>query len=273
MRNFRLGSSLSALACLLAVVPGCQVMYRYRPVPVLVCDAETKKPITDAEVHLTYPLSRDSLAPYDSTEHTGADGIARLRAAPYGDFGVRLEATAAGYMSEQQSLSTEFIEEIKPPHLFEKAEQRPSQCVIAMYAEPRFSVELIVPTSYRGLIKADVRIQDDLPAPPGQRRYRFEVVNGAVTIKAPALLRRISPPEYRACYPDGTPVNTKMTLLDVGFRWLRCNDNTHYFVVGTQPEYDMLRRSLVAEEEASKPRSTDKSHGGRGGRHHRGGDN
>lgn len=271
MRNLRIGRSLCFLIGLLPFLAGCQVMYRYRPVPVRVCDAETKKPIAGAEVHLSYPLSRDSLAPFDSTERTDADGIARLRAAPYGDFGVRLEATAAGYMTEQTSISSELIHNIKPPSLFKEPEKHSAECVIAMYAEPRFRVELVVPTGYRGLIKADVQIQEDLPAPPGQRCYRFEVVNGAVTIKAPALLRRVSPPEYRVCYADGTPVSDKMTLLDVGFRWLRCDGNTHYFVVGTQPEYDMLRRSFRAEEAASQPRSTDTSrNGGRGGRHYRG---
>ena len=115
MPNRRLGRYLVSLTFLLAFAPGCQVMYRYRPMPVLVRDAETKKPIPDAEVHLSYPLTRDSMAPFDSTERTAADGIARLRAAPYGGFGLRLEASAAGYMTEQQSISNELIQSIKPP--------------------------------------------------------------------------------------------------------------------------------------------------------------
>lgn len=248
-------------------------MYRYRPLPVLVRDAETKKPIADAEVHLSYQLSRDSLAPFNSSERTGADGIVHLKAAPYGDFGVLLEANAAGYMADQQTISTELIQKMKPASLFDEGKQRPPEYIIDMYAEPRFTVELIVPVGYRGLIKADVQIQDDLPAAPGQRCYRYEVANGFAAIKAPAVLRRICPQEFRACYSDGTPVSNEMTLLKVGFRWLRCEGKIHYYVVGTQPEYDMLRRSILAEEAASKPRSADPAkNSGRGGRHHRGGD-
>jgi hypothetical protein len=248
-------------------------MYRYRPVPVLVRDAETKEPIADAEVHLSYRLSRDSLAPFDSSQRTGADGIAHLKAAPYGVFGVSLEATAARYIPEQLSVSTEFIQNMKPAPLSKQGEQSPSECVIEMYAEPRFTVELIVPVGYRGLIKADVQIQDDLPAPPKQRCYRYEVADGFVSIKAPAVLRRICPQEFRACYADGTPVDKEMTLLKVGFRSLRCEGKVHYFVVGTQPEYDMQRRSFIAEDTASKPRSAEtSSNSSRGGRYHRGGD-
>jgi len=270
MGDLRLGRYLLCPTVLLACAAGCQVMYRYRPVPVLVRDAETKKPIADAEVHLTYPLSRDSLAPFDSSERSGADGIARLRAAPYGDFGVRLEASAAGYMTEEQTISTEFIHNIKPPHPFEAVEHRPSECVIEMYAEPRFSVELIVPVDYRGLVKAELQIEDDLPVPAGQRCFRYEMTDGVVRIKGPAVLRRICPPEYHARYANGTPVPSEMTIFKVGFRWLRGEGPEHYFVVGTQPEYDMQHRSTA--DVLKKIRRDDEPSNGRHGRRHGGGD-
>lgn len=268
MRNVRLGRYLILLSCLCACAPGCQVMYRYRPMPVLVRDAETKKPIPDAEVHLSYPLSRDSLAPFDSSEHAGADGIARLRAAPYGDFGIRLEAAAPGYMSEQKTITTEFVENVKPPQLFEAVEKRPSAYTIEMYAEPRFTIELIVPAGYRGVVKAEIEIQDDLPVPAGQRCFRYEVKDGFAQVKGPAVLRRIAPPEFHARYADGTPLTNQMTLLQVGFRWLRGEGKEHYFIVGTQPEYDMQRRSAPAV--VTTPRSEGSGNGGRGGRRHRG---
>jgi hypothetical protein len=247
MRNFRLSRYLLRLTVLLACTAGCQVMYRYRPLPILVRDAETKKPLADAELHLSYPLSRDSMAPFDSSERTGADGIAHLRAAPYGDFGVRLEASAAGYMTEQQTLSTELIQDLKPPHPFEATEHRPPASVVEMYAEPRFTVELVVPASYHGLIKTDIQFDDDLPVPAGQRCFRYEVTDGFVAIKAPGVLRRICPPDFHARYADGTALTNEMSLLKVGFRWLRGEGKEHYFFVGTQPEYDMQRRSTPAD--------------------------
>jgi len=270
MRNLRLGRYLLFLTFLLAFASGCQVMYRYRPLPVLVRDAETKKPIADAEVHLSYPLTRDSLAPFDSSEHTGADGIARLRAAPYGGFGVRLEATAAGYMTGQQTMSSELIQNIKPPYPFEATERRQPVEVVEMYAEPRFTVELVVPVGYRGVIKTEIQLQDDIPFAAGQRCFRYEVTDGFASIKGPGALRRICPPEYHARYADGTPLTDEMSLLKVGFRWLRGEGNEHSFFVGTQPEYDMQHRSTV--DVIKMIRRDDGSNTGGRGRRHRGGD-
>jgi hypothetical protein len=217
-------------------------LYRYRPVPVLVRDAETKKPIANAEVHLSYPLSRDSLAPFDSSARTDADGIAHLRAAPYGDFGVRIDTSAVGYLPDQLSISTESIQRIEPHFLKEKEPRKPV-FVVEMYAEPPFTVELLVPPGYHGLIKAEIEMEEDAAIPPGKRCFQYEVVDGFVRIKGPAVvLRRVYPSDYHARYRDGAPLTGDMTLEKVGFRWLRGQDKEQYFVVGTQPEYDRQRR-------------------------------
>ncbi|MGH7224070.1 MAG: hypothetical protein ACRELF_12640, partial [Gemmataceae bacterium] len=167
--------------------------------------------------------------------------------------------------TEQKSISSEFVQNIKPAHPFEAAERRRPECVVEMYAEPRFTVELIVPVGYRGLIKAEMRIQDDVPVPPGQRCFRYQVADGFVSIKGPRALRHVCPPEYRARYADGTPLPSEMTLLKVGFRWMRGEGQKHYFFVGTQPEYDMERRTAPAQQVQTPRRD-----GGRGGRHHGG---
>ncbi len=243
MGKLRLARSLLCLGFLLALAPGCQALYRYRPMPVLVRDAETKTPIANAEVHLSYPLSRDSLAPFDSSERTDDTGVARLRAAPYGDFGVRVEATAAGYLHDQVSISSESIQHLQPVHFLEDADKRKPEFVVEMYHEPRFTVELIVPRGYRGPIRAEIEVQEDMSVPTGQRCFRYQVVDGFVRIKGPAIvLRRVYPSEYHARYEDDTPLTAEMSLQKVGFRWLRGQDKEQFFVVGTQPEYDMQRR-------------------------------
>ncbi|HEY7328407.1 MAG TPA: hypothetical protein VH592_12235 [Gemmataceae bacterium] len=271
MGKRRLARCLLCLVFLIALIPGCQVLYRYRPVPVLVRDAETKKPIADANVHLYYPLSRDSLAPYNSTEHSDGEGVAHLRAAPYGDFGVRVEATAAGYLPDQVSLSTESIQHVEPVHLFEDSQRRKPEFVVEMYHEPHFTVELVVPRSYRGLIKAEIEEQDDTDVPPGQRCFRFQVVDGFVRVKGPGIvLRRVYPSDYHARYDDDTPLSSEMSLQKVGFRWLRGKDKVQYFVVGTQPEYDMQRRYAPDDEPVTGQRTAvNTSNQGRGGRHRR----
>jgi hypothetical protein len=258
------------LVFLLALAPGCQVLYRYRPVPVLVRDAETKKPIGGADVHLSYPLSRDSLAPFDSSERTGSDGIAHLRAAPYGDFGVRVDASAAGYSPEEVNVSTESIQHVEPPHPFEETQRRKPEVIVEMYSEPRFTVELVVPTGYRGEIKAEVEMLDDIAASPGQRCFAYEVVDGFVRIKGPGVLRRVYPADYRARYADGTPLSGEMTLTKTGLRWLRGNGKEQYFFVGTQPEYDVERRFAPEEQPRSGRQISDSaSSSSRGSRHRR----
>lgn len=259
MGKLRLARCALCLVFLLAPAAGCQVLYRYRPVPVLVRDAETKQPIPNADVHLYYPLSRDSMAPFDSAERTNADGIAHLRAAPYGDFGARIEATAAGYLSDQTDVSTDSIQHLEPPHFFEETQQRKPEYVVEMYKEPGFTIELLVPAGYRGSIKVEIMPQEDAAIPPGKRCFQFEVVDGLARIKAPGtVLRRVYPSDYRARYADGTPLTGEMTLQKAGFRWLRGQDKEQYFVVGTQPEYDMQRRYAsdgnTVEERAARLR-------------------
>src|SRR5690348_7436872 len=109
MRKRRLAVCLVCPILLFVFAPGCQVLYRYKPVTILVRDAETKQPIAGAEVHISYPLTRPSVAPYESVETTAENGLAHLRAAPGGEAGIVMEATAKGYMSEERSVLAETI--------------------------------------------------------------------------------------------------------------------------------------------------------------------
>ncbi|HEY7157480.1 MAG TPA: hypothetical protein VH575_26230 [Gemmataceae bacterium] len=253
MRVHRLARCLFCLALLFALAPGCQFLHSYRPVAVLVRDAETKKPIPDAEIHLSYPLTRDSLAPCDSSAKTGRDGLARLRAAPYGSYGVLMETNASGYQTESQDVSADAIQEVSPAHLFEDMNRRPADFVVEMYAEPRFAVELIVPAGYRGLIKTTLQIDENAACPPGQRCFRYEVSPRAdvVAVKGPTILRRVSPSDYKARYAGGELLGEKMDLVTVGFRWLKRDGDDNYFVVGTRSEYDQFRRRLAPNEAGS----------------------
>ncbi len=267
MRNLPSTPTLFCLVCLFLCLPGCQLFYRYRPVGILVRDAETKKPIAEADIHLSYPLTRDSLAPFDSFEKTGTDGIAHLLASPFGDFGVVVNATANGYMPENLNVSTDLIQHIEPAHPFEAVQKRPADFVIEMYPLPKFAVELIVPRGYCGLIKAEIQLQADVAAPPGERCFRYPVnENNSVLVNGPTILSRVYPSDYHASYTDGTPLSDEMSLVKVGFRWLRGEGKEQYFVVGTKAEYDLYRRTIPSEAPAQEHHRSD---GGRGGRQHR----
>ena len=251
---------------LLALAPGCQAFHQYRPVAVQVRDAETKKPIPGAVVHISYPLTRPSYAPYDSTGPTGGDGIARLRAAPYGDEGILIEAAAEGYLAENKHLSIEAVQAIAPAHFFEDVNRRAANDVLELYAGPSPTVELVVPTGYRGIVKAEMLIQADATCPPGQRTFSYEVPpSGVIQVVGPSLLGRVGPSDFRARYVDGTPLTSHVREAEIGYWCVKCEGNFLHFLVGTRSEYDALRPSQIMKDADAK-RST----GGKGsgqGRH------
>jgi hypothetical protein len=256
-------------ALLPALAGGCAAMHRYRPLAVLVRDAETKQPIASAEVRIAYPFANSMFVPTISTAGTGADGLAHLQAAPFGD-GLTLETAARGYLPESRDVAVATIEHLEPAHMFAVADRRSADLVVEMYSEPAFTVELVVPSAFRGLITADVQIEDAMAAPRGQRCFRYNVAFlGEVQVKGPALLRRVFPPTFRARYADGKELDGEMSVTRVGFRWLKQEGNKHYFVVGTQPEYDNFRRDMAAESPRSEGRAQESSKAGQGGGRHR----
>jgi hypothetical protein len=252
-------------ALLLAAAPGCLSFHRYRPLAVLVQDAETKKPISGVDLHVSYPLTRASLSPTESTATTGEDGIARLQvAAP--DTGLTMEGTAPGYLPEVKGLTGEALRKIDLAHLFEDEDRRPPSCIMEMYAGPRPTIELVLPIGFRGQVKAEVQVQEDAASTPRQRCFRCKVDDqGEGHVIGPPLLRRVFPSDYRARFLDGTAVNPQAGADEVGLRPLKCEANVQYFLVGTQAEYNELVPAPPPQEE-SRPAGGRGGHGG--GRHH-----
>lgn len=257
----------ACLVFLLGLGCGCQSLHGYRPVPVRVEDAETNQPIAGAEVRLSYPNTQPSLAPRNSFGTTAADGIARLEAAPFGEPGPVVEVNANGYMAEEKYLTLEAVQAIPPARRSEKIEERPVCLVVRMLAEPEPTVELILPTGYRGVVRARVAIQEDMPQTPGQRCFRYEVPSsGIVEVAGPPLLRRIFATDFRARYADGATLPWQPKDSEVGLWWLRCDGDEQFFLVGTPLEYK-TRRPSAPRQNASQSSST----GGSGRRHGRGG--
>lgn len=269
-------SHTTFLACpafLVTILSGCQAFQDYRPVAVLVRDIETKTPITGAEVRISYLVASSPFTPYDSVGATGAAGIARLRAAPYGETDLRLDVAANGYLSESQKLKVIAIRHIEPAHWFEKTERRPVDFVVELYAEPEFSIEMVVPLGYRGLIKTEIEIDEGASLPPGQRCFRFEVPSsGNVVGNGPAQLARVLAPSYRAVYADGSPLDGRMDMTKVGCRWLKTEGSYQYFVVGTELEYHRFCQELLAAESREEKSSAGGKGSGRSARRRRGND-
>jgi hypothetical protein len=265
---------MRCLACLaLALTPGCQPFYSYRPMPIVVRDAETGQPISGAIAHVSYPLVHPTQAPYDSVDKTVGDGIAHVQATPYGPAAVLLEVHAPGYMNEERTLSIESIAAIQPAGWFEHVDQRKPTVTVALYAEPRPSVELVLPVGFRGVIKAEIKTEANASMPPGLRHFSFSVPpNGNVELAGPPLMDRVAPVDYRARYVDGPEVSRDAKAMEVGFWGLTAEEHHLTFLVGTRDEFERARRALLASEyRQSRPSSSSKG-GGRGRGGHKRGD-
>ncbi len=238
-----------SLVLLCGAAGGCQALFRYRPVSVQVVDSETHAPIPGADVRISYTLTAPSQAPFDSCGTTGKDGTVQLRAAPSGRAGLMLQATAPGYLADESSMPVQAIEALEPSPLLGPDEKRGVNFVMELYAAPSPKVELVLPNGYRGLVKAEIQIQEDAKLAPGQRCFTYHVpASGIVQVVGPPILRRIYSPDFKARYEDGTVIARRVDDRDVvGFFPLQRERMTEVFVVGTKSEFDMFRRDLIAQ--------------------------
>ena len=130
MRNRLLARCLIYPAFLFATAPGCQALHAYRPVTVLACDAETKKPIPGAEIRISYPLAQSPSTPWESVGTTTSDGTVPLKAAPYGDAGILVDAIRPGYMTEQKNYPVEAVKAVPVFHFFNSGGQHSPDFVV-----------------------------------------------------------------------------------------------------------------------------------------------
>ncbi len=257
---------IRCLILLLAVAPGCQTLYGYRPLEVEARDAETQQPIAGVSVRISYPLETSALAPAESKAATGADGIAHVQAAPYGEAGIMLEVSAKGYASEVKYLSVEEVQAIEPAHWFEDANvrRRPGKYVMELFADPAPTIELIAPVGYRGPIKAKILVQADAPATQGQRLFRFAVPDSReVEAKGPAVFRNVNSSGIRVRFADDRPLTLRAKESDLGYWFVKNEGGWHYFFVGTPTDHDAYLRSLQSEGSLRGRQADGKSRRGR----------
>jgi hypothetical protein len=250
--------------------PGCVALNSYNPAEVLVRDAETKKPIPSAQVHISYPLTRSSFAPHESVGTTNNVGIANLEVATCEDSFIMVDAKADGFMSRTLDISSEAERQLKPSYWLSWSKPSIAQFTVEMYALPRFCIEFVLLAEYRGLVKAQVEFQEQIPCPASQRVFNYEVQpDGKVYVLAPKVLGQY-PPVYRAKAADGTLLTEEMDATKIGFRWLKRDGNDEYFVVGTLTEYESYQRAAISRPGRSEEHSSDSGKGhGRGGRRNR----
>ncbi len=206
---------------LLAVAPGCETLYGSRPLVVQVRDIETKKPLDGAQVHITYPMAESPFAPPDGRGTTGADGMARLQAAPYGEFGIALEVSADHYIPADKTMTAAAVQALEPAHWFEHVERRPASLIVELYAEPHPMMELVLPVGFRGVVKAELVVLENTLGTPGQRLFSGVMgTTGVVQVTGPPLLRGILASDTRARFADGSPISRQPNETEIGIWWL-----------------------------------------------------
>jgi hypothetical protein len=222
---------------------GCHGLQPTAPVKVVVRDAETRMPIPGAEVALVYPADGPA-SKQNSSGRTGPDGIVQVQAVAGEEAPPRIKLSAENYLAEQKGLPGEAIRGLKETHLFSRAPREPVEVVYDLYSGPEPTVELVVPTGYRGVVKAEVRVKEEVVYPHGQRKFTYTVPpSGIVEVAGPAILLHGKGPAYQARYADGTPLPIDARELEVGLRWLRSEGRNEVFVVGTRSEWEAQRRA------------------------------
>ncbi|HEV3440906.1 MAG TPA: carboxypeptidase-like regulatory domain-containing protein [Gemmata sp.] len=253
---------------------GCQMMHPSIPVAMTIRDAETKAPIPGAEVVFLYPTDDSSSHARDSTGKTDPNGVAQIRAVSADDALPQVKISAPGYLPEQKGLPGDALRAIKAANPFwsSTSHQSPVEIAMEVYRGPVPTVELMVVNGYRGLIKVEVRIREDVVYEPGQRVFPRNVpTDGSVQVEGPPILRRDHGLVFCARYGDDNALIPTQDLKDdeVGFRWLRCEGRTEFFVIGTRADLEKFRRAAV--KAGGSDSGSDKSSGKGGGRRGGGG--
>jgi hypothetical protein len=259
----RTGRTVLALLVLGSV--GC-VSYRPRDVIVSVRDAETHKPVPGATVHVSMPHTADD----GKNAPTMPNGMARVAFAPSSGEPVLIEATAAGYVAESVVANDQTIAAVATYPVVGPALPHSPDFTIELYPGPKFGVELVVPPGYRGLVRADLDFREGVPIPKGQRLYSFDVnPKGEAKGVGPAILKRVSPSEYRARPADAAGAVDEGPD-GIALRYLKRDVGTDVFVYGSREEFERYRKEMGVEAPTSStPSDTKKS--GRGGGRRRGG--
>lgn len=227
MGNHRLVRAVIGAFLILVTAPGCQMLHPQPPIDVEVRDAETQAPIDGAHVRVWHNASHSDV----TSGTTGPDGTVHILAPQAQDTPLVYEMMAKGYMSRQTD---------------QPAKQNSSHIVLEMYAEPRPVLELVIPTGYRGVVRATVKVQDNYAYQPHQRLFSCTVPASAVVeAVVPPIFGRGQTPDIRARYADGTPLPRDAKDFEIGCRWLKADADSEYvFVIGTQYQADEIRRSI-----------------------------
>lgn len=230
---------------------GCGMFHDYRPVDVLVRDAETKQPIPYARVTMEYQDFVNPFAPYCSEDVTKEDGTARMWVAAY-HVPLEIIVRAEGYLSEWQRLPCRDIPGLAP----DAANRSATPFVLEIFAGPPPTLEFVVPDGYRGIVLARYSKDDETEKLAGKRHFTYFVPHtGIVSVKHRRLVDRPhTAVKVDAHYADGKPLPVFPEDSTVGFRFFSVAQNGQVYVVGTKADHEAWTRRLSKKNEEGEQR-------------------
>ncbi len=264
--RIRAGRVALLVFALTAPAAGCHTLQPSTPLTVHVRDAETQAPVPGATVRLWRFGSHAEDREQSYT--TGADGDAVAHLAPPDEGGVMVGVTSPDYLTNQTTLPNELVDALSSAKPFHPYKGAPLVFTFDVYKGPRPTAELVIPTGFRGLIKAEVRVVPNGSWPAGQRVFSYTVPpTGVVDVSGPQIFNLAGVgPDFVAKLEDGTllPKNPPKGE-DVGLRWvIRKGPTTYYYVVGTAADL-AAQRSVLGHDSSYSEGETKKSSGRGGG--------
>lgn len=205
---------------------GCGIFHKYRPLHVVVRDAETKQPLAKVEVTGLYLTMLDIFGPTAPRGTTDRNGAVTLQIGP---------RPFSLFISEDGYLYTQAVG-VASDHL-----------VIDLKPESRPTFVLITPNRYRGLITVKYEPSETIKVEPTKRTYEIPVSDdGQAVVRLPAALCRTAAGRWvTAREINGKRVrrNCNINTGEIGLWPLRKTDETEMYLVGDGEEWEKVRRT------------------------------
>jgi hypothetical protein len=244
----------------LAIVPlvlvsiqssGCGLFNEYRPMHVMVRDAETKEPIAGVEITGMATRMLDVFGPIPPHGTTDASGQATLSAGL--DRGLDLIFEADGYLRKNinSSITAEDVQSLP------KAED-PSRIdlLINLERDPKATFVLIVPNHYRGLLR--IRFEPTEGIEVAQKATYLVPVgpDGRAVVRLPkAICRKEGERNVAAREVSGKHVKWEHHCSEpekIGLRWVHSTEDTELYIIGSGKEVEALDERFDPENANGK---------------------
>jgi hypothetical protein len=227
---------------------GCGLSHEYRPMRVLVRDAETKEPVPGAEVEGWYFTMLDVFGPFRPEGVTDANGVTTLWVGP--DRGFTLRVDEPGYLMTDADKDHRYFLTL-PKKGGPNDDPRRIDHVIDLPPSPKPTFVVVVPKGYRGLLRVRFEPTEDASFTP-QRTYIVRAdQDGRVVVRVPkSVYLTEHGREIAARERDGAKVPWDARCPrseEVALRHLGSTEDTELCLIGTGPEAEAIYKRILRQ--------------------------